>query len=194
MIPMAPLVPAIRRPVRARGAIRPGAILLEIVLALALFVAVAITLLSVVSGSIDSLNRSRDRLTAADHARNAMSMIESGIARPETLIGPVPPWTGSEEPLAGFDDGLGANIEPELDAGSTAPSSMGAFGEDTGWALEIETEPAEVRGLTLVTVRAFRSDTDGFESESGSSFTLRQILVLSGEPGEDDFDGIGGGP
>lgn len=189
----APHTPRIRQPVTPPGATRPGAILLEIVLALALFVAVAITLLSVVSGSIDSLNRSRDRLTAADHARNAMAMIEAGIARPETLIGQVQPWTGSEESLAGFDDGLGPNAGAlEMDA--MASPSAGTFAEDTRWALEIETEPAEVRGLTLVTVRAFRSDTDGFESESGSSFTLRQIMVLSGEAGEDEFGGFGGGP
>lgn len=164
---------------------RRGAILLEIVLALALFVATAITLLSVVAGSIDSLNRSRDRLAAADHARNAMAMIEAGIARPETLIGPVAPWSGGEGEPSSLDDefdGTQAGAAPI----ATAPSEP--FGAETGWALEIETEPAETRGLTLVSVRAFRTDESGSEEEGGASFTLRQIMVLSdGASGDPDF-------
>ena len=174
---------------------RTGAILLEIVLALGLFMATAITLLAVVGGAIDSLNQSRDRLTAADHARNAMAMIEAGIARPETLAGPVAPWSGNAqaEPMPGFSD----DAQPD-DFSSPPQSPQNPVGPegDTGWALEIESEPAEVRGLTLVIVRAHRVDENGTEIEDGSSFTLRQILRLSGaQPGEDEnlgFD-IGSG-
>ncbi|MBZ0172679.1 MAG: hypothetical protein K8E66_09895 [Phycisphaerales bacterium] len=74
-----------------------GAILLEVLLALALFVVTSLTLLSVISQSIEGLRRSQDRLLAADHARNAMARIEAGIARPETLNGPVTPWNGRQE-------------------------------------------------------------------------------------------------
>ncbi len=183
-----------------------GAILLEIVLALGLFVATAMTLLTVVSGSIDGLRRSRAQLAGADHARNALAMIEAGLARPETLNGPVQAWSGSDEAgLDGFgagDSGFGTGFAGVGGIGGLPESAgaggvgggfemdagwMSAFGVDTGWALEIETEPAEAPGLTLVIVRAYETDPAGGEREGGASVTLRQILTLSGE------DGAGGG-
>ena len=171
----------------ARFPARPGAILLEIVLAMGLFMATAITLLAVVGGAIDSLNQSHDRLTAADHARSAMAMIEAGIARPETLIGPVAPWSGNaqDDSMPSFSD----DSQPDdFPAAPQSPQNPLGSADDTGWALEIESEPAEVSGLTLVIVRAHRVDDDGTEIEDGSSFTLRQILKLSGAPPGGDED------
>ncbi len=195
---------------RARA--RRGAVLLEIVLALGLFVATAMTLLGVVSGAIDSLTRSRDQLIGADHARNALAMIEAGIARPESLNGPVPAWSGGGDAA---EDWMG-NEDPEapagafggaMDAGSAFDESQPASGDlvTTGWALEIETEPARVPGLTLVTVRAHRVDNAGDEVMGGASVTLRQIVAFdagseSQSPMDDDalfgsgFDDGGGMP
>ncbi|USN98211.1 MAG: hypothetical protein H6810_08465 [Phycisphaeraceae bacterium] len=156
---------------------RPGLILLEVLLALALFVMTSLTLLSVISQSIEGLRRSRDRLLAADHARNAMAQIEAGLARPETLNGPVPPWNEHEEEAA---DSSFVGIDPD-----DAPTPT--FAVEPEWSLEIETEPTEYRGLTLVSVRAFRIDDSGFEFEGSPSYTLKQFVRLR----QTDTDGVG---
>ena len=187
----------------APGPNRRGSILLEVVLAFGLFVATAMTLLGVIGGAIDSLSRSRDRVVGADHARNALAMIEAGIARPETLSGPVLPWAGPEdgqlgaavggdEPFA-MDDMFSAADGGDAFA-DQGQSPLGDAENETGWALEIETEPAEIRGLTLVTVRAFRTDGAGVEVEGGGSVTLRQILPLDADDGEELFSDLGGRP
>jgi hypothetical protein len=190
---------------RAVSHARRGAILLEIVLSLGLFLATSMTLFIVVSGAVGSLRRSRAELIASDHARNALAMIEAGIARPETLNGPVAPWSGGDEfgeefGDAGFAVGMDdapfmpsgpAGAEP-FDAGFSGGIGDGPAGGllgvgDTGWSLEIETEPAEVRGLTLVIVRAYETDEAGGEAEGGASFTLRQIVALEGGGSDDPF-------
>lgn len=147
-----------------------GAILLEVLLSLALFVMTSLMLLSIISDSIDGLRRSRDRLIAADHARNAMSLIESGLARPESLHGPVAAWDDRGE--AELDDSFIGVTPDDAPSRTTGPVEM------SGWALEIETEPAPYRGLMLVVVRAHRVDGSGFESEGAPSFTLRQYVRL----------------
>lgn len=181
------------RRVRAHNGTRPtprsarGAILLEIVLAIGLFVATGMVLLSVVGGAIDSLNRSRDRQIAADHARNALAMIEAGIARPETLNGPVAAWSGADNAEGGASD---AGVA--IDMSGSGPDEAGSAGSGidggTGWSLEIETERTATGGLTLVIVRAFRTDDSGGGLDGGASYTLRQIMLLEGESaGEGDF-------
>lgn len=66
-----------------------GAILLEVLLALALFVAGALVIMAAMDGSAGAISRARDTARAADLARSAMSRIEAGQARPETMSGPV---------------------------------------------------------------------------------------------------------
>lgn len=151
---------------------RPGAILLEVLLSLALFVVTSLTLLSVISQSIEGLRRSQDRLLAADHARNAMAQIEGGIARPETLNGPVAPWNERQE----------ETIDPSFIGFDPDDAPAPEFFDEPAWALEIETEPTEHTGLMLVSVRAHRIDETGYEYGGAPSFTLRQFVRLS--PGE----------
>jgi len=152
--------------------VRRGLILLEVLLSLALFVMTSLALLSIVSDAVDGLRRSRDRLLAADHARGAISMIEAGLARPETLNGPVVPSAAEATDDPGF-----IGVDP-----GDAP--QGSFVSVAEWALEIETEQTEWPGLTLVAVRAYRIDPEGFEIEGESSFTLRQIVRVAGGAGE----------
>lgn len=143
---------------------RRGVILLEILLALALFVMVSLMLLSVINQTLDGLGRSRDRLIAADRAESALAMIESGLARPETLNGPVTPWQPeADDSMTGIDPD---DVPPPADA---APA----------WALEIKTEPSEFDGLTLVSVRAYRVDETGSEYDGSPSATLRRLVRLS---------------
>jgi hypothetical protein len=125
--------------------------LLECVVAIAIFVAAGLMVLGSVSRSSESLERSRDAERAADLARSAMAKIESGLARPETLIGPVKP----------DDDGIG-NVMAE-----SKPSP---------WSLEIETEPSQFTGLTHVTVKAVKKSG----STENASYTLHQLVRLFG--------------
>lgn len=151
---------------------RRAAILLEIMLALALFVTTSLTLLSIISQSTSGLTRSRDRLIAADHARSAMSQIEAGIARPETLNGPIQPAPAQ----------LGEELDPGFIGIDPDDAPSGEQDADPTWALEIETDRSEYDGLTLVRVRAHRIDPDGFEPEGAATYTLSQFVRLAGTP------------
>ncbi len=165
---------------------RRGAILLEILLSLALFVMTASMLLSVIGQVVDGLGRSRDRLDAADLAESALAMIETGLARPETLNGPVEPWRPEQ------DDSM-TGIDPD-----DAPASLDT---QPSWALQIETEPSEHEGLTLVSVRAYRIDETESEIEGSPSVTLSRLVRLSASPLDaatgglpaDDFTGDASG-
>lgn len=130
---------------------RRGAILLECVVAVAIFVAAGLMVLGSVSRASESLERSREAEKAADLARSAMAKIESGLARPETLIGPVKP-----------DDEGSGKVMRESAA--------------TPWSLEIETEPSRFAGLTRVTVKAVKRSG----STESASYTLHQLVRLFG--------------
>ncbi len=59
---------------------RPGSILLECMIAVAIFVAAATTIYSVVVQSLNAAERTARIERAADLARGAISQIEAGIA------------------------------------------------------------------------------------------------------------------
>lgn len=130
---------------------RRGALLLEVLLALALFIGVSLTLTRVLTLTLSAMQTSRDRLAAADIARTAMSQIEAGIARPSALQGPASPT------LIGAPPGVTEKAER--------------------WTIDIETERSSFDGLTLVAVTASRSETAAGER----SFTLRQLVRLGRE-------------
>jgi Tfp pilus assembly protein PilV len=132
---------------------RRGAILLEVLLALALLIAAGLTILGLVSQASASVERARDRALAIDLARSAMAEIEAGIANPETMSGPV-------------------EDQASDDATSGAPGP-GA------WGLEVETEPSQFAGLSIVRVRAIRYASAGSDVEDTSA-TLRQLVKLGG--------------
>ncbi|MGE3107345.1 MAG: hypothetical protein AB7G11_12795 [Phycisphaerales bacterium] len=127
-----------------------GALLLEVMLSLALFVAAGGTVLAVVSQGVGSIRAARERLHALDLARSAMAEIEAGIATVETLNGPAPEWT---------------------DPDAEVPDDT----RESGWELIIETTPTEFDGLTLVSITAARSGGSGIDS---SAYTLRQLVRL----------------
>lgn len=136
--------------------------MLEVVIALFIFVAGGLTVLAVMDRSAAAMIRVRELEIAADLARSAMSRLEMGEASLETLDGPVPEWR--DETDGGFEDDL-------------PPPSL--------WNLEVTTEPSEFTGLTRVTVRAFRLESVGSERES-VSFSLTQLVRLSAGA-RDDF-------
>ena len=137
---------------------RRGAVLLECVLALALFVSAGMAVLALMDGAVRSVERTRDLETAVDLARSAIAKIEAGIATAEELDGPVPIWRDEED--ATFDDELP---------------------EPGPWSLEITTEPAQFEGLQRVRVRAIRREPSSEREEA--SFVLDQLVATTPRSG-----------
>lgn len=133
---------------------RNGSILLECLVALAIFVGVASTVYSLIIAAAGSVERTARRERAADLARSALAKIEAGIETPESMNGPVEPWRDDSDGT--FDD----NPQP------------------TPWVLEISTEPSEFDGLVMVTARAECYDPPGSD-RIVTSFELKQLVRLA---------------
>jgi hypothetical protein len=138
-----------------------GAVLLEAVIAVAVLLMAAITILGAVSQGMVVMERSRLALRAADLARSAMAEIEAGIATPETLNGPV---RAEAPPAATDDDG-------------PPPEFSDSLPPETGWELEIGVSPAPFTGLTKVTIQALKRRGEAIEA----SYSLHQLVRLTTE-------------
>lgn len=136
--------------------IRRGALLIEGMVAVAVFVAAGLAILAAMRSAAHEARRERDLLRAMDLARSAMSSMEAGLATPEQLDGPVPKWS---EDSAGFDD---------------------ALPEPSGWSIQIDTATSSFDGLAMITVRVSR--TVGRSGEAIEVYTLHQLVRL-GSPG-----------
>ena len=133
-----------------------GGLLLEVMLALAIFIGTALTILSAVAGASESLDASRLRQRATDLARSAIAKIEAGIETAETLNGPVPVWRDDDAESEEFDDEL-------------PPPS--------GWELSIVTTPFGAGELTMLEVTAVkRTEVSG---KTVATATLRQLVRLT---------------
>lgn len=149
---------------------RPGAILIEMIFALAILVGAALAISTSVRGGLATARAMRDQARSADLAASAMAQIEAGIATLRDLDGPVPEW---REDIPGV---------PVPDA----PPA------DSEWTLEVQSERSGVSGLTHVTVTAWRAPEGattmmpGRESDRRASFTLHRLLLLSRRVGEDE--------
>lgn len=64
---------------------RPGAVLLEILISIALFAGAAVFTLSAAHSTLESMDRVRLRQEALDLARSRMAMLESGLATLDDL-------------------------------------------------------------------------------------------------------------
>ncbi|MCC6425775.1 MAG: hypothetical protein IT435_03035 [Phycisphaerales bacterium] len=148
---------------------RRGALLLEVLLALAVFVGAGLAILTVLERSSDAMARVRDRRQACDLATSALARIEAGIDTPETLDGPVPAWED-------LSDG----------------SIIGAGG-DARWELDIRTEVSQFEGLTKVTVEAIKRGPGDPDGAPRDSFILSQLvrIPMSGSESSDPQDEIG---
>lgn len=135
--------------------LRRGALLFECLLAAAVLAAFGIAIWGVVGRSQDAAQRTRWEAIASDLARSALSKIESGAARPESLQGPAY-----------------RNLESSEDrAGTAGPTDADL------WELDIHTEASEFEHLTHVAVRAFRRRGEGSKEEA-VSHTLHQLVRL----------------
>jgi len=131
---------------------RHGAILLELMISLAIFVMAALAIGGALRESTGALLRSREQVRAGDLARTAMARIEAGIARPEVINGPVRAWGADPDVWEG--DEL---VDPEASLGIGAPDG-GTGASEPAWELEVDSQPSRFRGLSIVRVRALRRD------------------------------------
>lgn len=168
---------AARRPRSLRGML-----LLEVVLAIAVFVMASIAILSIVRGGVGSLQATRDAVRACDLARSAMARIEAGLDTPQSLTGPVPLWEDDAEAWEA-DELLGGPGGQGIEFADAPP-------RPSLWEIEVETEPSSFSGLTEVTVRTLKRSSANSE-ELTASYTLRQLVRLvskgedkAGEPDE----------
>lgn len=138
---------------------RSGAILLETMLALAIFVMAATAVLVHVDQSLTGLVRGRSTEQACEVAKSAMSRLEAGLDTPRTLNGPVKGGAGTEF--------------------VTPPGK---------WELKIESEPSEFTGLTRVTVtaRLVAEKSDGTLASYTLRQLVRLGARAKDRPGEDD--------
>jgi len=165
-----------------RPEFRRGALLLEVVVAFAIFVVAALAVLSSVQRATAAALLARDQSHAMDLARSALAKIESGIARPETLNGPVPPWgQGDSGEVVNGDSG--ERFNPSV-------SVRDAPARASGWELEISTRATAYEGLTAVTVVARRRRGDSTDAVS-ASYALTQFVRLTAQVGGNSVAGGG---
>ncbi len=148
-----------------------GALLLEMLVAVGLFVVAGLAIGASVNRGLGALIQDREQTKAADLARSAMAMLEAGIETPQTLNGPVLAWQDDSSMLNG--DEMAGPVTQSFDEGAI---------DDSGWELEVLTEPSEFDGLTIVSVTAMRLDVDS--GNIGISHTLHQLMRLR-EEGDD---------
>lgn len=148
------------RPSRARRA----AALLELIAAITIFVAAGLAILASTRRALDTAVRTREAAVATDLAASTLAKLRAGIASPESLIGPADPRA-----LAAGDDAAGAAFD-------NAPP------EETGWEIEIDTEPTAFGGLTLARITARRADPQGRTLAEATAAGLFRLAGPEGAP------------
>jgi len=140
------------RSLRLRG----GAVLLEALLSVALFVGAAGLALAAVRSAFTAMDRGQRELNAIDIARSKLAELEAGSISLADLRSRPVIEIGSREVAVG-------------DVGETAP-----------YMVAIKTSPTEFPGLTLVELTVSEAaGSDGFEVvERAPLFTLRQLVRL----------------
>lgn len=139
---------------------RSGLLLLEMVIALAIFVTVGTLILSTIRQALLSTQQARDIVRAEDLASSVLALIETNLDSPDNLNGPLPEWDAEEGYFGGAL------------AGASAMGFGAASGES--WMIEIETGPAGVPGFTSVIV------TVSLEKRPGVVANRESLVPLEG--------------
>ncbi len=137
---------------------RRGLLLLEMVIALAIFVAVGTLILSTIRQAMLSTRDAKDLVRAEDFAASVLALIETEIDTAENLNGPLPEW----DPEEGYFGGAIASA-----------SAMGFASASETWIVEIETAPAGAAGFTSVIVTVSLEDRPAISA-------MRESLVPLG--------------
>ncbi len=135
---------------------RRGAILLEVMLAIGLFVGAAAFCLGVSRSLFASLERADHRRLAIDLARSKLAELEAGLITVQDLRGE---WSG----------GVGSRPDDaELEVAASGPV----------WEIDAVTTPTEYRGLSLIELTITEVPRDAGVESHVVSFTLRQLVAL----------------
>jgi hypothetical protein len=138
--------------------------LLEVVLAVVLFVGAASFCMVATRSLFGTLERIDRRQRAVDLARSKLAELEAGQVTLSELRGE---WSGA----------IGSRLEDDdLEIEPRGPV----------WEFDVETSRTEFTGLTLVelTVREITTETGPDEPTTDVSFTLRQLMALREEDAE----------
>lgn len=144
------------RPRRPR---RAGFVLLDLVLALAMFVVGGLAVLSQLDFGARRIIDAEHRMGAAGVARTALALLESGAMSDRELSGPASEWASPISEAAGPD--------PRAE-----------------WVCEVALEPSEWAGLTLATVRVRRVPAGAEGAGTPVLATLRQLVPMEPAGGE----------
>ena len=167
----------------SRGAWGRGWVLFEMMVALTIFIFMAVAVLGAVNQGLMSAERTRDASKAADLARSTMAKLEAGLGTVQNLAGPVPAW----EPTLDADSGADVPFDESAPSGFSEEPPV-----DSLWEVEIETLPSEFPGLTHVTVTAVRRVSE-LSERVAASYTLHQLVRLAPETEDSvgELDDIG---
>lgn len=136
---------------------RRGAILFELLVSIAIFIAAAAITLRAVSNGYESLRRAHQRQLAVDLARSKLAELEAGIISLTQL-------------QSDFITTIGS-----IDLTESA-SDLPREDDLTQWRYEVDTIPTEYADLTLIEVRIYTpDDVDGLRPT-----VLRQLISLRG--------------
>lgn len=169
---------------------RRGAMLLEVMVALAILLMASMTLAAIVMQSVAAMSDASKTMQACDLARSVMAQIEAGMLDPTAVNGPVVRWDASmllPPEGAATEVGLEEAADVRGDVSAEVPVAQTSLSSPE-WSVRVETEPTQYAGLFLVTVTATQS-TPGAELVT-ASYTLRQVVRLGLAPedvaGEED--------
>lgn len=152
-----------------------GALLLEVIFALAIFVVAGTTVILILRSGVAEIRRATDAQRALDHAASAVAQLEAGLRSVQDLVGEI----------------------PEYDPGDGAESFENAPPEPTAWRLDIDTQRSEITGLLVLTVTA-TLDVDALgnamlaratQAAPAASATLTTLVPLDrAEPPDENPD------
>jgi hypothetical protein len=134
-----------------------GAILLETLVALAIFTGAGMLTLSVVGNSYSAFDRARLHRLASDLARSKIAELEAGLISVTELASHEIESVGS----IGWTDGAS---------------------DDPPWLIDVDTERTEHRDLTLVIVTVYPPASSEWDEPTG--VTLKQLVRLRDRPDE----------
>ena len=132
---------------------RRGGLLIEMIVAIALFVGAGLVVSGSMRDGVRSSIRAMDRERAHDIASSAFALVAAGVATVDEIDGPVPAY---EDPDSNENF---ADLLP-------AP---------TGWTIEASTERSSFGALTLLTITAARTGVDGAPDPTAVSATVKGL-------------------
>lgn len=138
-----------------------GALLLELLIALAIFVAAGLTVLAVIRQSVGDARAVDLQLRAQDLVYSSAARIAAGISTPEQEHGPVPVWS---------DDASGEGFDDRPPAAS-------------GWSIRVETSRSGFGDASLIRISALRGEG---EESMAVAMASTVLIARTGRVMEDD--------